>query len=94
MDKKELFDILNCLFVGGYSEDTVLYHFQFTTIKDEFGEDVVGNASLNGRYVAVYLRNAAEYADFWKYLADEVGCVEYEVLTFLGSSKIVVLFTV
>lgn len=94
MDKNELFDILNALIFGGYSDETVTYKFEDTTLKAEFGENAIGDCKLDGRYIAVYLKDADEYNDFWRYLVDNVGWEEYEIISFFGSDKLVVLFTV
>lgn len=93
MNTNELFDVMNFLFVQGYSEDSVTYVFENSTLKQEFS-GVIGDCDLDGRYIAVYLKDSDEYEDFWKNLYAEVGIVEYEILTFWGTPRLVVLFKV
>lgn len=101
MEKNLLFDVMNALQIGGYSDEVVLYNFEDTDVQTEFGDGwrktYNGDSRLNGRMIAVYCKNCLEMLQMFDFVEKEARFdryaddFKYELLSLRSAADVIVL---
>lgn len=84
MNKNLVFDVIESLQMGGYSDDMVLYRFKNQFVSTAFGAewhtDTEDDLCLDGRFIAIYCNSQREMQELLKWFLLELeGFYESEL---------------